>query len=196
MLTIGVNAVQGKDGDAPAEPAESGQNELVEAAVEEKLADASVQVDEDSLPGDVLIEPDLSANENFPADSVLLCVEGCLNGIAVIFLVDSGASECFVGKTFAEKNGLKLTKTKEKLTINLADGTVRVSNWIVKQGCVTMGNEHAEFLDFSILSLPKYDAILGKKELKNPKMQRDHFPLSHNPVLQSNLRLSRSHQLN
>ena len=25
-----------------------------------------------------------------------------------------------------------------------------------------MGNEHAEFLDFSILSLPSYDAILGK----------------------------------
>ena len=154
--------MQEKDGGAPAEPAESGQKELVEAAVEEKLADASVQVDEDSLPGDVLLEPDLSVDENFPADSVLLCVEGCLNGIAVIFLVDSGASECFVGKTFAEKNGLKLTKTKEKLTINLADGTVRVSNWIVKQGCVTMGNDHAEFLDFSILSLPKYDAILGK----------------------------------
>ena len=68
MLTVGVNAVQGKDGDASAEPAESGQNELVEAAVEEKLADASVQVDEDSLPGDVLLEPDLSADENFPAD--------------------------------------------------------------------------------------------------------------------------------
>ena len=85
-----------------------------------------------------------------------------MNGISVIFLIDSGASECFVGKTFAEKNGLKLTKTKEKLTIHLADGTVRVSNWIVKQGCVTMGNEHAEFLDFSIISLPTYDAILGK----------------------------------
>ena len=54
-LTVGVNAVQGKDGDAPAEPTKSGQNELVEAAIEEKLADASVQVDEDSLPGDVLI---------------------------------------------------------------------------------------------------------------------------------------------
>ena len=85
-----------------------------------------------------------------------------MNGISVIFLIDSGASECFVGKTFVEKNGIKLTKTKEKLTIHLADGTVRVSNWIVKQGCVTMGNEHAEFLDFSIISLPTYDAILGK----------------------------------
>ena len=162
MLTVGVDAVQEKDGDTPAGPAESGQQELVETAVEEKLADASVQVDEDSLPGLVMDEPGLSTDENFPVDSVLLCVEGCLNGISVVFLIDSGASECFVGKAFAEENGLKLTKTKEKLTIHLADGTVRVSNWIVKQGCVTMGNDHAEFLDFSIISLPKYDAILGK----------------------------------
>ena len=41
-LTVGVNAGQGKDGDAPVEPAESGHKELVEAAIEEKLADASV----------------------------------------------------------------------------------------------------------------------------------------------------------
>ena len=90
-----------------------------------------MQVDEDSLPGFPLGEFDMSVDENIPTDSVLLCIEGYLNGISVISLVDSGASECFVGKTFAEKNGLKLTKTKEKLTIHLADGTVRVSNWIV-----------------------------------------------------------------
>ena len=35
--------MQEKDGGAPVELAESEQNELVEAAVEEKLADASVQ---------------------------------------------------------------------------------------------------------------------------------------------------------
>ena len=162
-LTVGVNAYPGKDGDTPADPAKSGQTKLGDAAVEETTCvDAGVQVEEDSLPGFKMNESDLSADENFPADTVLLCVEGCLNGISVVFLIDSGASECFVGKTFAEKSGLKMTKTKEKLTINLADGTVRVSNWILKQGCVTMGNEHAEFLDFSILSLPKYDAILGK----------------------------------
>ena len=52
-----------------------------------------------------------------------------------------------MGKTFAEKHELKMTKTKEKLKLHLADGTVRVSQWVVQQGCVVMG-EHAEFLDF------------------------------------------------
>ena len=63
--------------------------------------------------------------------------------------------------TFFEQNGFKLTKTKEKLKIHLADGTVHVSSWVIKQGCVIMG-DHAEFLDFSVLKLPKYDAFLGK----------------------------------
>ena len=84
-----------------------------------------------------------------------------MNGIAVKFLIGSGASECFVDTAFAERNRLKLTKTKEKLKIHLADGTVHVSSWIVKQGCIIMG-DHAEFLDFSVVKLPTYDAILGK----------------------------------
>ena len=41
-LTVGINAGQEKDGDAPARLAESRKKELVETAVEEKLADASV----------------------------------------------------------------------------------------------------------------------------------------------------------
>ena len=66
------------------------------------------------------------------AGTVLLSVFGSLNWITVKFLLDSGASECFVDKVFAKRNGLKLTKTKEKLKIHLADGTVRVSSWVVK----------------------------------------------------------------
>ena len=118
----------------------------------------AIQGIEDSDPGP-------QKEKEIPTDrvgTVLLCVSGCLNGISVIFLIDSGASECFMGKTFAEQNELKVTKTKEKLARHLADGIVRVSNWMVKQGCGTMGCEHAEFLDFSIISLPTYDAILGK----------------------------------
>ena len=59
-----------------------------------------------------------------------------------------------------------MTKIKENLKIYLVDGTMRVSNRIVKQGCVMMG-EHAEYLDFSVINLPTYDAILGKTYLDN-----------------------------
>ena len=46
---------------------------------------ASVQVDEDSLPGLKRNESDQSVDEESPADSVLLCILGELNGIEVTF---------------------------------------------------------------------------------------------------------------
>ena len=106
-------------------------------------------------------ESDLSIDEDIPADSVLLCILGELNGIEVTFLIDSGASECFLSTAFVEKNKIKTRKTKEKWNIQLADGTMRVSNVMVEQECVIF-NEHAEFIDFSVIGLPKYEAILGK----------------------------------
>ena len=54
-----------------------------------------------------------------------------------------------------------LRKTKEKLKIHWANGTVRVLTQYVRQACVVIG-EHAEFLDFHAMKLPKYEAILGK----------------------------------
>ena len=95
------------------------------------------------------------------AESVLLCVARFLNGFPVKFLVDSGATDCFVSATFAEEKGLLLNKRKEKVKINLADGTMRVSNMYIKQACVNF-EEHTEFLDFTVIKLPQYEAILGK----------------------------------
>ena len=92
-------------------------------------------------------ESDLSVDEDIPVDSVLLCILGELNGIEVTFLIDSGASECFLSIAFVEKNKIKTRKTKEKLNIQLADGIVHVSDLIVEQACMTF-NEHAEFIDF------------------------------------------------
>ena len=131
-LTVGVNKLQLEDGDSPARSEQSGQKWLVDTAVESTLVNAGVQVDEDSLPGLAMDESDLSVDEDIPADSVLLCILGELNGIEVTFLIDRGASECFLRAAFVEKNKIKTRKTKEKWNIQLADGTVHVSNVIVE----------------------------------------------------------------
>ena len=73
-----------------------------------KKSGIDIQNVEESTSGSHTI--DVPVEEADTPSTILLCVSGCLNGIAVIFLIDSGASECFMGKTFAEKNGLKLTK--------------------------------------------------------------------------------------
>ena len=57
---------------------------------------------------------------------------GCLNGFPVKFLIDSGATNCFVSTGFVENKELELNKRKEKVKINLADGTTRVSKLYIK----------------------------------------------------------------
>ena len=153
--------MQLEDRASPAEPEQSGQQLLVDTTVGGTLVNADVQVDEDSLPGLAMNESDLSVDEDIPTDSVLLCILGELNGIEATFLIDSGASECFLSTAFVEKNKSKTRKIKENLNIQLANGTMRVSNLIVERACVTF-NEHAEFINFSVIGLPKYEAILGK----------------------------------
>ena len=75
---------------------------------------------------------DLSRDEIDPPGGVFLCILGKVNGIEVTFLIDSGASECFLSTTFVKKNEMKTIKSKEKLRIQLADGTMRMSNYIVE----------------------------------------------------------------
>ena len=105
-----------------------------------------------------------AADEEIPADCILLCIEGFLNGFPVKFLIDSGATDCFVSTAFVEEKELELNKRKEKVKINLADGTTRVSKLYIKQACVNF-EEHQEFLDFTVINIPSYEAILGKSWL-------------------------------
>ena len=63
---------------------------------------------------------------------------------------------------FVEDKGLVLNKRKDKVKINLADGTTRVSKMYVKQACISF-EEHMEFIDFTVINIPQYEAILGKK---------------------------------
>ena len=79
--------------------------------------DTLMQEDEDSVPMPQTNE-DLPTDEIEAVVSVLLCTEGCSNGIEVTFLVDSGANECFISAIFAEQNDLKMRKTKEKLKMS------------------------------------------------------------------------------
>ena len=74
------------------------------AVVSGTTMDTSTQVDEDTLPVPQTNEFVLLADEIETIGSVLLRIAGGLNGIEVNFLIDSGASECFLSTRFVEKN--------------------------------------------------------------------------------------------
>ena len=125
--------------------------------------DSGELVPKDTEPEKEKNESD-AADEEIPAGCILLSIEGFLNGFPVKFLIDSGATDCFVSTAFVEEKELGLNKRKEKVKINLADGTTRVSKLYIKQACVSF-EEHMEFLDFTIINIPNYEAILGKSWL-------------------------------
>ena len=51
--------------------------------------------------------------EDNNTEVVLLCVDGRVNDIHVRFLIDIGASECFISEKLVEENGLLLSKSWE-----------------------------------------------------------------------------------
>ena len=93
---------------------------------QKKKSEAGQQKTEDSTSGPQNLEVNL-ADEIEAAQVILLCISGTLEGFPVKFLIDSGASDCFVSSEFVRVHGLKTVKTKEKLKIYLADGSVRVT---------------------------------------------------------------------
>ena len=93
------------------------------AATVGATVDTGMHVIEDSVPVPPTNEND-SVDEIETAESVLLCVAGFLNGFSITYLGDSGVTDYFVSATFAEEKGLLLKKRKEKVKINLPDGTM------------------------------------------------------------------------
>ena len=91
-----------------------------------------MQVVEDSQSVPLTNDVGLSGDEIDSPGSVSLCILGKVNGIEVTFLIDGGANECFLSTTFVEKHELKTAKVKEKIRIQLADGTMSVSNFSVE----------------------------------------------------------------
>ena len=91
-----------------------------------------MQVVEDSQAVPLTNDVGLLGDEIDSPGSILLFILEKVNGIEVTFLIDSGANESFLSTTFVKKNKMKIVKAKEKLRIQLADGTMWVSNFIVE----------------------------------------------------------------
>ena len=64
------------------------------------------------IPLQSIQEVDASRLEEENTRVVVLCVDGQVNDIQVRFLIDSGASECFMIETLVDDNNLLLSKVK------------------------------------------------------------------------------------
>jgi hypothetical protein len=91
----------------------------------------------------------------------LIRLEGTINGHEAVMLVDSGSSGNFISETYAERNKLpvQILSTGAK-DVKLADGSRVKTNRQIQNVNVSV-ESHTEKMDFSILPLGNYDAILG-----------------------------------
>ena len=88
------------------------------------------------------------------------------------FLVDSGSTHDFITQNCVERHNLEGTCSEEKLSMTLADGST-VSQQLRRTKPLKMVlGEFGETQTFTVISLGKYDAILGKPWLtrNNPSV--------------------------
>ena len=88
-----------------------------------------------------------------------------------LVLVDSGSSGNFVSQAFVDKHKLKLEANHQQQTVSLADGTRCSVGGELKEMKVRIG-DYEDRIDFVVMSLQGYDAILGMPWLgdKNPRI--------------------------
>ena len=119
-VTVALNEATRTDGGQKAavqqESEEVGQLST-EAAAEQKdkkkPVDSGKLVSEEQEPVRKTDE-DSTADEIIPAECILLSIEGFLNGFPVRFLIDSGATDCFVSTAFVEEKELGMNKRKKR----------------------------------------------------------------------------------
>ena len=89
----------------------------------------------------------------------LIKLLGVVGDRPALILVDSGSSGNFVSSAFAKQQPITLDK-EERQAVRMADGTVQWTDGKTEQLGVCIGAYEDE-IQFNILPLHRYDAILG-----------------------------------
>lgn len=102
----------------------------------------------------------------------LLRFRGRIDGHDAVFLIDSGSTHDFISAEFVRRHGVKTHVVDEHFSVTLADGrTTAETRRCTAPLKVTISNE-SEQQSFTVFSLMKYDAILGRPWLtkNNPQI--------------------------
>ena len=112
----------------------------------------------------------------------MLTVEGTINGRSARILIDSGSSADFISADFVRRHHLKTTPMRPHQHVTLADGTKQTPTGRLLQTPLRMDKHHYK-IDFSVLELSQYDAILGMNWLRRHQPTIDWSALTFEPTL-------------
>ena len=92
----------------------------------------------------------------------LLHVEGKLNGVKVIMLIDSGSTHDLIASQFVEKHNLSINAGEELLQATLADGRTCDQPCPTTTTMTLVVGHFSEQQSLTVFPLGRYDVILGK----------------------------------
>lgn len=95
----------------------------------------------------------------------LFKVQGFINRQPAIILIDNGSTGNFLSATFAHQHHVKTSPSPEPQVVKMADGSSSTQDQSAYRVPVEMGIYGAQ-VDFHLLSLVGYDAILGQPWLR------------------------------
>ena len=104
------------------------------------------------------------------ADGGHFVTAGSINGKAVQFMVDTGATTIALSAVEADRIGLKY-KDGERLTGNTANGTV--NGYRTSLGVVRVGDVQVYNVEAAVLPMPMPHVLLGNSFLNRFQMKRD-----------------------
>lgn len=125
-----------------------------------------------SVPNSILSSNNISNNNISSSTKIisqittpsrsLLKLEGSLNGIPVVAMIDCGATGEFIDSKYVEKhsNSIKSSPLPDRDFVTLANGSRQEAASIVKSASLSIGSYH-DTIDFVALPLVGYDIILG-----------------------------------
>ena len=97
--------------------------------------------------------------------------QGAINGRAVNFMVDTGATTVGLSKADAERVGLNYQRDGRPVYMNTANGSV--PGWLVKLSSVRVGDVEIYEVDAIVTPAPMPFVLLGNSFLSRFQMKRD-----------------------
>jgi hypothetical protein len=115
-----------------------------------------------------------AALDNRQADyqSHMIEVEGKIDNHPIAILIDSGASHSYIDPKLVERFKLKKCKHEKSWLVQLATGTKRRINELVKEFPINMNGTNTKE-DLNIIPLGSYDCLIGMDWLENHRVVLD-----------------------
>jgi len=97
--------------------------------------------------------------------TTLLKLVGTLEGKTAVFLVDSGATNCYIARDFVEHHQLRTRHKETAQVVRLADGTLQACGLQVPRAAMHIQDYQDSSWTLTVLDLQGFDVVLGKSWL-------------------------------